>query len=414
MRGADLDRDRHRSNKCAQSPGDDCDDSAETGVEVFPGHKEICDGRDNDCNGKKDLGDGLGLSGQMDPLTTAGSVYNLSPVIAWAPEANVYGVAYMDDFSIHLTTMSKAGVRDLPGKKISNGADVDPQIGWNGKAFGVLWNWGAPVSAPAKTDVSFQQVDPDGNLVGVETTPSAQTFVSAKAASVIFPGQWALFWTDASSKTVSGYETSIVPISTTLGSGAGRAAAAVSGNKVLVAYRDSLSVIRRSLRDQNLANPTDDAVSTKGSTTSDDNVVVTALSNGFGIAWKRDPNTTVADDEVLQYAELGTDGSFICGPVTLPTPIKNWVPGAIAANSFQRVITLHDPSNNSRDIVQLFKGCEWGERQSIYRTAIAGTASYAASIAAAGDDGFAVVWSDNFEAGKRRIVRRIFGPYLCQ
>jgi hypothetical protein len=52
----DLDGDMHYSAQCPGSQGDDCDD---TDPGIHPGVPEVCDGKDNDCNGKIDDGDDL-------------------------------------------------------------------------------------------------------------------------------------------------------------------------------------------------------------------------------------------------------------------------------------------------------------------------------------------------------------------
>jgi hypothetical protein len=59
--GLDADGDGHLDAVCASGGGDDCDDKTPT---TYAGAAEQCDGKDNDCDGKVDLEDGLLLGGE--------------------------------------------------------------------------------------------------------------------------------------------------------------------------------------------------------------------------------------------------------------------------------------------------------------------------------------------------------------
>lgn len=56
----DEDEDGQGSIACEEAPGSDCDDSNEA---VYSDATELCDGVDNDCDGKVDLSDGLSVVG---------------------------------------------------------------------------------------------------------------------------------------------------------------------------------------------------------------------------------------------------------------------------------------------------------------------------------------------------------------
>lgn len=58
--GLDDDGDGHFDAVCESGGGDDCDD---TNATTYAGADEQCDGVDNDCNGRTDVDDGLGLAG---------------------------------------------------------------------------------------------------------------------------------------------------------------------------------------------------------------------------------------------------------------------------------------------------------------------------------------------------------------
>lgn len=82
----DLDNDNHYSAQCPG--GDDCDD---TDPEIQPGAAEVCDGKDNDCNGTKDDGANLCapgtacMAGSCQAVHDAGSGADAGDEDAGAP-----------------------------------------------------------------------------------------------------------------------------------------------------------------------------------------------------------------------------------------------------------------------------------------------------------------------------------------
>ena len=410
-RGADKDHDSHRSKLCTPNPGDDCDDG---GATVYPGAPEVCDGLDNDCNGKTDLDDGLALSGTNAALLASqgetGAYYIGTPQIVWAPEPSVYGVAWSDsNFHVRLAIMESNGAYQRQAPPLGSAA-VDPQIGWSGSAFGLAWSWGLPVQAPPKTDVTFQQVDATGKLLGTASTPTNQTLASPKAVGVLYPGAWAQFWRQDSAFT--GYESSALPIPVSI-TPPQVPRMAVSGTKVLVAWADTSGVIKRSIRDQALLSPSDASVSVKSANSFDDNVVVAAVDNGFAVAWKHDPDTSKAGDEILMYTELDAEGATVCGPAAFPDPIKSGAPSDLAANSSTRVITV-STADAGTDIMQVRKGCAWGPRKSVFTVPTGG--SVTAPRIAGGQKGFALVWTQSADKTVNTslfVWRRALGSLLC-
>jgi hypothetical protein len=67
----DIDKDGYGDALCPGTTGNDCDDTQAT---VHPTATELCDGMDNDCNGKGDIEDGLPLSG-TEPSSPYSSNY---------------------------------------------------------------------------------------------------------------------------------------------------------------------------------------------------------------------------------------------------------------------------------------------------------------------------------------------------
>jgi len=61
----DADGDGHYTPDSCLLPNDDCDDSDPT---VYPGATEVCDGKDNDCDGEADEGCGCDVEVRVSPL----------------------------------------------------------------------------------------------------------------------------------------------------------------------------------------------------------------------------------------------------------------------------------------------------------------------------------------------------------
>lgn len=62
------DSDGYGDANCAAKPGTDCNDA---NAQINPAATEVCDGVDNNCNGKADIFDGLPLGGTTDSLSIA-------------------------------------------------------------------------------------------------------------------------------------------------------------------------------------------------------------------------------------------------------------------------------------------------------------------------------------------------------
>ncbi|MGE3676234.1 MAG: putative metal-binding motif-containing protein, partial [Polyangiaceae bacterium] len=81
----------------------DCDDGND---KVYTGALEICDGLDNDCDGKADLEDGLEPSGMpiaLESLQSPGAVYvAITPTrlaVMWSDKANTLQALFLRTYS---------------------------------------------------------------------------------------------------------------------------------------------------------------------------------------------------------------------------------------------------------------------------------------------------------------------------
>jgi hypothetical protein len=94
----DADGDGHGNKLCSAAPGDDCDDANKN---VYPGAVEVCDGVDNDCNGKADLKDGWSLSG-----TSLAEPYPIQG-LAWSPSIQKFAAVTGGENTVYFGTLAR-------------------------------------------------------------------------------------------------------------------------------------------------------------------------------------------------------------------------------------------------------------------------------------------------------------------
>ena len=155
--GRDLDADGHGDQACAAAApaADDCDDGQ---AAVYRGASELCDGLDNDCNGRADLDDGLTLAGENKLFGTGGS----ATVAAWGGES--FGLAYVHDDSVWLRELDLHGepLHEevlVSGPTATNGSMFGgPALEFGGSSYGVSWARGR--------ELGFRRVAKDGQALG--------------------------------------------------------------------------------------------------------------------------------------------------------------------------------------------------------------------------------------------------------
>jgi len=200
--GQDADGDKHLSAACAAAPGDDCDDTQPT---VHKGAKEICDGLDNDCNGKVDLYDGLPLAPTYQNVTGLGNPAT-QPRIAWEPTTKEFGITWAFS-TVGTTTQSVAFTAfDITGKNVvtprivksADGTITDARIGVKNGTFGILWSVDYTNGQHA---VAFDTVTPAGT-VDTNTlypAPTGALHVSHPRIHVNPAGNWLFAWLEYAS-----------------------------------------------------------------------------------------------------------------------------------------------------------------------------------------------------------------------
>lgn len=124
----------------ASNKGTDCNDGA---LGVNPGATEACDGVDNDCDNKIDLGDGLALSGTSVEVGTAANTRSQID-IAWAPEKSLYGIVYEDDSAatkgVYFTAINQAGAVQTAAANAGTTSDgYAMHLIWGTDNFGLTW-----------------------------------------------------------------------------------------------------------------------------------------------------------------------------------------------------------------------------------------------------------------------------------
>ena len=411
--GNDADGDQHKAN-CAADPGDDCDD---TNPSTYAGATELCDGKDNNCNGKDDLQDGLTLSGVTKKLVGEAGKDHYSPEIAWCPGGSKFVMVWTDTREgsprIYAASVTPSGVVGLQ-KNVSGtvaGEAVEPRIACHGSECAVVWR-----QTELPIDVFFQRLDCDAAMVGAKVnvsetpgglnlSPSVVRFGNDWIVSFLEkdamgqPAAYRVVGADGTLKT----STQFVSESTGLRY---QIVSAATTTHVGFAWELTNNVVEWARIDSALTLSSTQALSPKPAPTgqvSKDAAIATHLGN-LAIAWR----TSTASSAKIEYVERTGGGSTVCTAASLASYPEMYVMGVASHKDGALVAALTGASNIFDIKLVRAKNCTKLDELTIGSQTFGTGIGVRTGSIAGGAGGYAVVW-----AAAQSIYGRFVGPNLC-
>ncbi|MES1177211.1 MAG: MopE-related protein [Myxococcales bacterium] len=165
----DLDGDGYRSPKPGFAPGapgscgDDCDDRS---AAAHPGGAEVCDGVDNDCNGKVD--DGSAYGGLRAPVRVSSTAFDRANSGGLAFDGKNYGATFSGHkqvFGSYFEGISQSGVAVVPETALVdiNSETYAGPLLHNGSYFESAWS---DPRQDRNYEVYFNRYDSKGQKLG--------------------------------------------------------------------------------------------------------------------------------------------------------------------------------------------------------------------------------------------------------
>ena len=416
----DADGDGHRSILCvgAEQPGDDCDDGK---ASVHPQASELCDGLDNDCNGRIDMEDGLPLDGQPRYL-----VDGRYPALAWS-SAGVHGLVY-----------EQAGIQyaalDADGKVVSGPSLVAqvpdhfdavfrPALSAGGDGFGITWS--------RDYELGFRRFAIDGTPLGeaVAVASDQPRFRGAQAAPlddgwlVVFEGYENASAEDTRllTRRIDAHDTPVGLAELLVGETSNLSGVRSVDGHVGIAWSRQdrgagLSTVGWAGRGVGDAAASRELAS-MGGTGLTGPAVIAARPDGYAVAWHE-----VAPDSAgtrrMRFVELDLEGNTTCGPVNLtphfaadsglvwPSDMVSSAEGTlIAALAVPNILNMA----SGVDLIEVRTGCSFAQR---FR--VADTWGNAYPRLSRGDDGKVVVVWQYAKDGPETIHERVLPARFCE
>jgi Putative metal-binding motif/Dictyostelium (slime mold) repeat len=195
----DLDGDGHRSPKPGFAPGapgscgDDCDDRS---AAAHPGGVEVCDGVDNDCNGKID--DGSAYGGLRAPVRVSSAAFDRANAGGLAFDGKNYGATFSGHkrlFSSYFEGISQSGAAVVPETAL---ADINSEtyagpLLHNGSFFESAWS---DARQDRNYEVYFNRYDSNGKKLGPDLRVTNAPNFSTNPALVWNGTESLLVWDD--------------------------------------------------------------------------------------------------------------------------------------------------------------------------------------------------------------------------
>jgi hypothetical protein len=195
----DLDGDGHRSPKPGFEPGapgscgDDCDDRS---AAAHPGGAELCDGVDNDCNGKID--DGSAYGGLRTPVRVSSTAFDRTNAGGLAFDGKNYGATFSGHqqlFNSYFEGISQTGTAVVPETALAH-LNVDTFAGpllYNGSFFESAWS---DARQDGNYEVYFNRYDSNGKKLGPDLRVTEAPNFSSNPALVWNGTESLLVWDD--------------------------------------------------------------------------------------------------------------------------------------------------------------------------------------------------------------------------
>ncbi len=415
VKGKDTDGDTHLDMKCTASSltADDCDDGNKN---VHPGASEVCDGIDNDCNGKDELEEGTSISGSAADFFKASDAY--TPAVAWSPVSKQYGVVWLGAGGVQFARMSATGAMVGTPVTVEPGALEAPRIAWSGTHFGVTWLNGLKVM--------FRRVAPGA------TFPEGAKVISDGAAKALSPdlaatnSGWMAIWSDKRSNTwgtlyaraidAAGSPTGATDTQVATSGGTNGAPAIASiGTGLFVAQERGSAGTPNSVKVFGMSPAFvvtgEKAVSADPlpSGTTAVRPAVAPTGEGWAMAWSE---SAAAGDKV-RYYEQRSNGQAACSPLALPGGSPAIVAG-VAARGGSRVTVFGQDTGFSAKVqlVRFKTDCKSPLTQKVSDTDVPDWTSFGIPALAWSDKSAVVLWVDH-TTGTSVLRRWISGPNLC-
>jgi hypothetical protein len=426
VNGKDVDGDTHLDAACAQSEGaaDDCDDGNKA---VYPGATEVCDGVDNDCNGKDELEESspLPLAGSTKAFAGGNGDNATDPSIVWLPSAKQYGVVWASSTAgeIMFARMgvdgSKVGTAGNQESKISScsGLCSRPRVTAGNGGYGAVW-----LDSAGTGQIWFRAVGADGSVKGNPQQVS-DTGAKADAPDIVATSTgWIVVWEDHRTSTfgqifarvlnADGTQVGSSDTGILIQGGNGKPRIATNGSAFVLSYlhgtNATLNVAKTVTLSTNLATSFDQALSADppASGAGAQFAALAPTSGGWVYAFQE---YTSSGDQLGMREQVGS-GS-LC-PTSFATA-QVQVPGAVAARGDKRLVVFgNDISTSARVELARFKaGCT-----TPIALDLAGSDTPAwdprGTDMAWSDNGMAVVWPDQ-NTGTFVLQSYVTGPNLC-